>query len=164
MIMGTIQYSSRYSGLGKGVQTALEFLSRRKWLELPLGEHVVEPGLVYLELAEKTTTPSDTGLFQVHKKHIEIYTTEEGGDWYGYASIDNLNPVGTYDPHTDLAFYEGQGIYLQVPKGQFVLFFPEDAHKPWASFGGEKPRTLKTLTLKVMVEPGVKTGVLGGFE
>lgn len=147
MILGNLQYPSRYCGLGKGVQKALKFLVGRDLRLMPSGRHVIEENVIYMDLIETTTILPDSKLFEAHEKYIDLHLTLTGEEWYGYAPINNLTADGPYDPEKDILWYRGEGVYFRVPRGQFVLFFPEDAHKPCVSF--EEPGVIKKLVVKI---------------
>ena len=148
MILGTLLYPSRYSGLGRRVRMGLEYLAGQKdLLSLPLGRIPLEDDDLYVDVFQAETVQHDAKLFEAHERFVDIHVTLEGQEWYGYAPINNLKLGEPYSAEKDAAFYRGEGVYFQVPKGQFVLFFPEDAHKPLVSFGPLE--TVKKLVVKV---------------
>ena len=147
MILGTLQYPSRYCGLGEGVQKALRFLDVNDPSQLTLGRHVIEPEAISMEVAETTTVPHYSKLFEAHEKYVDIHLTLSGEEWYGYAPINNLTRASDYDAANDQVWYKGEGVYFRIPVGQFALFFPEDAHKPCISF--KEPDLIKKLVVKI---------------
>jgi YhcH/YjgK/YiaL family protein len=45
-------------------------------------------------------------------------------------------PAGTYDPGRDIEFFTDRpDVWIPVKPGQFVVFFPEDAHAPLVGAG-----------------------------
>ncbi|NLL36590.1 MAG: DUF386 domain-containing protein [Fretibacterium sp.] len=150
MILGTLLYPSRYSGLGQGVRKGLDYLAGQSDLAtLSLGRTSLIGDEIYLDVFEAETVFHDAKLFEAHERFVDIHVTLEGQEWYGYAPTNNLTLDIPYSPEKDTAFYRGEGVYFQVPKGQFVLFFPEDAHKPLISF--ETKGIVKKLILKVKI-------------
>ncbi len=147
MILGTLQYTSRYGGLGDGVQKALKFLASHELWNLPLGRYVIEGDSVFMEILETSTVVHNSKLFEAHQKYIDLHLTLLGEEWYGYAPINNLVIAEQYDDQKDLAWYKGEGVYFQVPQGQFVLFFPEDAHKPCITF--KESTVIRKLIVKI---------------
>ncbi len=134
MILGTLQYPSRYCGLGAGVQKALKFLTGCDLPALSPGRFDIAGDDIYMDLMETITVSPDTKLFEAHERYIDIHLTLSGEEWYGYAPVNNLKVSEEYDPARDIAWYKGEGVYFRVPKGQFALFFPEDSHKPCVTF------------------------------
>ena len=54
-----------------------------------------------------------------------------------------------YDPKIDCAFYSGDGNKAVLKQGEFMVFFPQDAHKPCVM--SEENRSRKVV-VKVMLE------------
>ena len=65
MILGTIQYPSRYGGLGPGVKTGLKYLAEHDLSTLPLGRHVIDGDNIFFDVSEVTTMPANATLFEV---------------------------------------------------------------------------------------------------
>lgn len=147
MILGTIQYPSRYGGLGRGVKMGLKYLAERDLQALPLGRHVIDGDDVFFDVVEAATSAPDAVLFEAHRRYLDIHVTLRGTEWFGYAMVSNLQEVEPYSEEHDVARYSGTGLYLQAPPGHFILFMPEDAHKPKICF--QEPGLIRKLVLKV---------------
>ena len=147
MILGTIQYPSRYSGLGPRVRAGLTYLAEHDLSALPLGRQVIDGEDIFLTVLEVTTTPPGEALFEAHRSYLDIHVTLSGVEWFGHAIISSLKEVKPYSEERDVAFYSGEGVYLQAPPGRFALFMPEDAHKPSVTF--QEPALIRKLVLKV---------------
>ncbi|MBQ9565637.1 MAG: YhcH/YjgK/YiaL family protein [Synergistaceae bacterium] len=148
MILGTIRYPSRYGGLGQGVKAGLKYLAEHDLSALPLGRHVIDGDTVFFDVAEAMTTAAgETPLFEAHRRYLDIHVTISGEEWFGYAMVSTLEEAEPYDQETDVARYRGEGVYLQAPPGHFILFMPEDAHKPKIYF--KEAGLVRKLVLKV---------------
>lgn len=147
MILGTLQYPSRYGGLGEKVERTLHFLASADFAGMRTGRYPIEGDSVFMDLMETTTVLHDSRLFEAHRKYVDIHLTLEGEEWYGYAPLNNLALEKDYDKETDIAWYGGEGVYFLVPRGQFILFFPEDAHKPCITF--KEPGTIRKVVVKI---------------
>ena len=147
MILGTIRYPSRYSGLGPRVEAGLTYLAENDLSALPLGRHVIDGDDVFLDVLETMTVPASDALFEAHRSHLDIHVTLSGEEWFGHAIISSLEEVEPYSEERDVAFYRGEGVYLQAPAGRFALFMPDDAHKPSVTF--KEPSLIRKLVLKV---------------
>lgn len=149
MILGTLQYPSRYCGLGEGVQKALKFVLEKDLATLSPGKYSIDGDSIVMEVIEVDTVQHDAKLFEAHQRYIDIHLTLSGEEWYGYVPINNLMPAGEYDIERDISWYKGEGVYFQVPRGQFVLFFPEDGHKPGITFTHSEQ--IKKLVIKIEI-------------
>jgi YhcH/YjgK/YiaL family protein len=147
--MGTLQYPSRYSGLGIRVQAALKFLMAQDLSTLAPDWYSIDGDDVRMNIVEMETILHDSRLFEAHEKYIDLHLTLSGEEWYGYAPVNNLKAAGEYDSQTDMTLYGGEGVYFQIPQGQFVLFFPEDSHKPGVTFG--TPAPIRKLVVKIKI-------------
>ncbi len=149
MILGTIQYPSRYSGLGEGVRLGIQYMAEHDLSSIPLGKYQIDGGNVYFEVCEIETAESEKKSFEAHKNHIDIHITLEGEEWFGYAPVKDMKDAKEYNAEKDTALYDGEGVYLQAPKGQFILFMPEDAHKPGVYF--HQQGRVKKIIIKVKI-------------
>ena len=147
MILGTIQYPSRYGGLGPGVKTGLKYLAEHDLSTLSLGRHVIDGDNIFFDVSEVTAIPASAALFEAHRRYLDIHVTLSGEEWFGHAMVKNLEEVEPYLEEKDVAYYKGDGVYLQAPPGHFVLFMPEDAHKPRVFF--KEAGLVRKLVLKV---------------
>ena len=93
-----------------------------------------------------TKAPGDA-LFEAHRQYLDIHITLSGEEWFGHALISSLQEEKPYSIERDVAFYSGEGVYLQAPAGHFALFMPEDAHKPGVYF--KEAGLIRKLVLKV---------------
>ena len=149
MVLGNLQYPSRYAGLGSGVLQGLKFLAENDLMKIPIGKHYIDGENIFFEISEFQSVPVEEKLFEAHKKYIDIQITLSGEEWYGHAIVSLLNEVKPYSPEKDVVFYSGQGVYLQTPPGHFILFMPEDAHKPGVFFKNQG--LVKKVVMKVKI-------------
>ena len=149
MIIGTLNNSSYYVGFGERVVQAVQYFIEHDPQTLPLGKNFIDGDNIYYEVSEVETVKADKKLFETHKKFIDIQMTLSGEEWYGYNSVENLKEEIPYNPEKDAAFYSGEGEYFKIPKGQFVLFMPEDAHNPGVYF--EKQGRIRKIVIKIRI-------------
>ena len=151
MILGNLNYPSRYGGLGTRVLTGLKFLSEHAgdFKNMPAGHYEIDADNIFYEVSEFYTVPAQAKFFEAHRKYIDIQVTISGEEWYGHAIVSLLREEQKYSDDKDIAFYSGEGVYLQTPPGHFILFMPEDAHKPGVFF--QKRELVKKIVMKVKI-------------
>ena len=150
MILGNLKHPSHYSGLGERVVKALQFMNDHDPATLPLGKNFIDGETIYFEVSEIESARPDQKLFEAHKKYLDIHITLEGEEFFGQAMLNTMTrEAKPYNPEKDSAYYEGEGFYLQAPKGHFVLFLPEDAHKPGVFFN--KQGRIKKIVMKIKI-------------
>ena len=157
MILGTVQFPTRYGGLGEGVKRGLAWLAERDLNALEPGRYEIDGDKIFVKVSEVMTKAPAEALFEAHRRYIDIHITLSGEEWFGHAILNSnqdvaaphLEEVTPYNEAKDVAFYKGDGVYMQAPPGHFVLFMPEDAHKPSVYF--KEPGLIKKLVLKVLI-------------
>lgn len=147
MILGTIQYPSRYGGLGEGVRLGLKYLAEHDLNAIAPGRHDIDGSNIFLEASEITASEPSRDMFEAHRKYLDIHVTLSGEEWFGHGMIAHMQEARPYDPETDTAYYTGEGLYLQSPPGHFILFMPEDAHKSGVYF--RQQGLIRKIVLKV---------------
>ena len=74
-----------------------------------------------------------------------------GKETFGVKATTNCtNPIDEFDTERDILFYEDTPTeYITLNKGEFIIFFPDDAHAPCIN---TTDNHLK-LIVKISVEP-----------
>lgn len=86
-------------------------------------------------------------MLEAHDRYIDIQIVLSGSETYGFAARGALQRVSPdSDQSRDLVFYEDP-IENMVPvnPGQFVIFFPSDAHAPLIGHGMVRKAIIKVL-------------------
>jgi YhcH/YjgK/YiaL family protein len=95
------------------------------------------------------TKPLAEGKWESHRKYIDVQYVEEGVERIGWTPVAGLTVTEPYDEAKDIAFYQGDGDFVTVPAGSFVILFPDDAHMPGIAV--DKPSPVKKVVVKVRV-------------
>jgi YhcH/YjgK/YiaL family protein len=106
------------------------------------------PG-IYLLIQDYKAKPKAETRWEAHNKHVDIQFIMRGAEAMGHAFRPTLNVEETYDPENDVAFYTGSGNLFRVDQGMFVIFFPQDAHRPGRMIGG--PTAVRKVVVKIPV-------------
>jgi YhcH/YjgK/YiaL family protein len=79
-----------------------------------------------------TGKDADTAKMETHKNYIDIQIAIFQDEQMGYTPTLNLTqPRDAYNDVKDVTFYFDKAeTMLQVKKGKFAIFFPEDGHQP----------------------------------
>ena len=85
------------------------------------------PGGAYAMVQEFESQPIGEEKFEAHRRFIDIQYVASGEEIMYYAEAGQLTP-GEYHPDRDYMDLEGSGLALHVHAGEFVIFFPQDAH------------------------------------
>lgn len=89
------------------------------------------------------------GWYETHDQYIDIQYMAEGTELVYIADRGELAKRGEYDSVEDAQFYEDDKLESRFvfKAGSFVIFFPDDAHKPSMVMG--EPTNARKIVLKV---------------
>ena len=129
MIVDNLNLAELYEGLHKDFKAVFEVL--RKMLAGEITEKVVlDEGNVWVNPPAKTTIAPAPRFYEAHRDFIDIHCILTGAETFGYANIDRLETVKTYDQADDYLLLDGKGNTLTLNAGDFCITFPQDAHLP----------------------------------
>ncbi len=71
-------------------------------------------------------------LLETHKKYVDLQYVISGKEKIGWKFLDKSFKIcKKYNPKQDIAFFSNRpDTYIRLKKGEFAIFFPEDAHAP----------------------------------
>jgi YhcH/YjgK/YiaL family protein len=75
--------------------------------------------------------------FESHRRYVDIQYTLSGEDLIGWKPVAQCtNDQEPFDVVKDVGYYvDRPELWIPVPTGTFVVFFPEDAHAPMGGTG-----------------------------
>lgn len=139
MILDSLASSQRYEALGPRFARAFQWLRSAKPSELPEGRIDLDGDDLSVWVYRDQTKALGRTKWEAHRRYADIQYIAEGREAMFWESLDRTVP-GLYDPEKDFLPLEAEGwVDLEVPAGQFVVFFPEDAHRPGIEIPGVEP-------------------------
>ena len=127
MICDTLQHLTRYKGLCKNLDTAIDYLLTHDPASLPLGRTEVDGENVFINVMEADLSPDSTRL-EYHKKYADLQIDLTGGEGWGYTDLPG-EEAGEFTG--DIGFRTSpDAVSGTLGEGRFVLFFPGELHKP----------------------------------
>lgn len=151
MIVDRLDNAALYFGLGERIAVALKYLKDNDCTKLPVGKIPIQGEQVFAIVQDNITKPRAQGLWESHRKYIDVQFVAAGIEEMGIANILTLTVNKPYDEKTDCALYLGNGSFVTVPTGSFTVFFPEDGHIPGSAIN-DKPSAVRKVVVKVAVE------------
>ena len=150
MEFGTIGNEYKYDLTNPAFKTAFAFLHRDDLGTLPEGWIELGNG-ARASVQHYTTMDPATLSFETHEKFFDIQYLVEGIELLGICTRQGLVVKTPYDTENDVTFYEDPDYAGQVllRGGDYVVFAPEDAHKPRCLAGS--PLAVKKIVVKVPV-------------
>jgi YhcH/YjgK/YiaL family protein len=130
---------------------AFQFLSGADLKNMPLGKQELEGKHLFASIDEYTTKDKENTRYESHKKYIDIQYIIQGEEMMGVSKLDKLKVTEPYNPETDLAFYSYEGgNYVTATPDNFVVFFPEDGHRPMMEASVNSK--VKKIVVKILIE------------
>lgn len=148
MILDTIQNASRYLSLSGNFKDAFKFLQRTDLRELALGRHEINGEMIYASISRGPGRSRQEGRLETHVSYIDIQMVLTGTEEMGWKPRSTCEqPTGAYDERKDIQFFSDlPDTWFSMRPGQFVVFFPEDAHMPMIS-----PDEIHKVVIKIKV-------------
>ncbi len=144
MIVGKIKDIEMYKGLSKNLDLAIDEIVKGNYKVNPvLGRNEVAGDDVFFSYQElEATKDYEEGLYETHKKYIDIQIPIEGIENYGVLLEDKeLTPLDEFDYEKDFCLFkekEISTIFTLTPE-DFIIFFPGEPHMPCLKVGEKTP-------------------------
>lgn len=129
MIIDHIRNASLYYVLGPRIEAALRYLESNDFNAMEPGRYEIGEGC-YALVQQYTTGPRETKCWEAHRKYIDVQFVANGIEQMGYANLQALSISADYDDNNDAAFFTGEGSFVGMSSGTFIVLLPEDAHMP----------------------------------
>ena len=149
MVIDSIKRFRLYEGMHPLFSKAFAFLESYLEEPKPVGKYEIL-GDDLFALVQKYDTKTD-GKMEAHDKYIDIQFVAKGEEKVLWAERDALAMVTPFAEGKDAAFFEDgdRPASLILCEGDFVIFYPNDAHKP--ALAVTTPTAVDKIVLKVKV-------------
>ncbi len=143
MIIDTLDNLGCYIPLNPLIAEVVAFMKSHDLQTLPLGVHAIAGDDAYVNIQTAKGKAESEAVVEYHRKMTDIQVPLDDGERYGYTPLADL-PAAGFDEGKDLALLPGirPQTVVDVRKGQFVLFTPQDGHAPCIS---ERPSFRKAI-------------------
>lgn len=148
MIADTLNNALLYRGLSPRIALAFDYLRDTDCQRVATGTFEIDGRQVYAIVQEYTTLERTQGTWEAHRRHIDLQYVVEGTERIGYAHRNRLTP-GQYAQERDLLPLSGDGDFLTLGPGGFMLLFPDDAHMPRIAVA--TPALVRKVVVKIVL-------------
>ena len=148
MIIDQLKRADAYKGMGPRLGMAFDFLRTGGLATASLGRHEIRGDEVYALVQEYQTKAKAAGKWEAHRRYIDVQYVVSGEELIGYADIERQKP-GAYDEGKDFMLLEGDGDFLLVRSGTFMILGPQDSHMPGIAVATAAP--VRKVVVKVRV-------------
>ena len=148
MIIDYIENCKKYSFFHKRFNKAFDYILNTDFEKLPCGRYEIDGNNLYANVEEyETKTISNP---EYHKKYIDIQLLAYGEEFIGYCPKSELIINEGYNEEKDLGSGEGIVDFINLKKGQFMIFTPDDAHQPCMM--SKNKQKVKKVVVKVRID------------
>ena len=149
MIRDLTSNVARYLGLNDALAAALREIGAGVEARPP-GRYAL-PGGAYALVQAYDTRPAAGGAWERHRRFADVQVILEGAETFGHAAR-RLERRTAYDAAADVEFFDADGDFTTLEAGEFVVFFPGEAHMPCLHADAARPAPVRKLVLKVPVD------------
>lgn len=96
------------------------------------------------------TTKKDAD-FEAHRNYIDIQYMISGEELIGVTDYGQCSTTVPYSSDKDIEFLSGSGDYHMLKQGEFMVLYPNDAHKPSVSIDKNNPSRVRKAVVKVKI-------------
>jgi YhcH/YjgK/YiaL family protein len=145
MIIDNLANAAKYNCLHPLFEKAFAYMRELNPETVETGSVEIEGTRLRASIVETTLKPEDAARLEAHKKFIDIQMPLTKAETFGWKSLSSLSSSQTgYDEANDIEFFTDKpSALITVLPGEFVIFFPEDAHAPLIGEGLTKKIILK---------------------
>lgn len=100
---------------------------------LPDGEYAIsERDDMYASIMSASTSSASQGIFEVHRKYIDVHYCISGGETIGHSPTGQLKEKTVFDIEKDYQLFHPSEPHktVHMTPGSFAIFFPGELHMP----------------------------------
>ena len=127
MIKDKIENYTKYNDIDTNIKKWLIFLASADFSEMSDGKHIIDDKN-YINI--QTYQTKETSDYEAHRDYIDIQYIIKGKERIGVQPYNLCEPKIPYDKEKDIEFLTGEDDFIEMNEGDFMVLYPEDAHKP----------------------------------
>ena len=150
MITDHIDHLKRYSV--PKADAILKFIADHDCAHLPDGEMEIEGRELFVRIMSYTPKPAGENRFELHRVYADVQYVVSGAEIMQTTRMKDLTPLAEYDSQGDYHFFKTSAATTEVivEAGEFVVFYPQQPHRPSCSYAGYQGM-VKKLVFKVKI-------------
>ena len=148
MIIDSLKNTERYEYLNPLFKKAFDYVKTLDIASFVAGKIELDGKNLFVNANATVLKKKEDAPLETHIEYIDIQIPLDVAESYGWKDIEKCTSISSpYDSEKDLAFYSDKPTtYFTLQPGEFVIFFPEDAHAPCVGEG-----EIKKLIIKVKI-------------
>lgn len=149
MIVGNIHHLQ--SWLPEELRQAIEYIKANVTEATEKGKHEIDGSRLFYLISEDMTEPFEKRRAEYHARYLDIQIVLKGQEGMTFSVLPVGKPDTDWLADKDIAFLaEGeQEKTLILNEGDFVVFYPQEVHKPLCAVG--TPAPVRKAVVKLLV-------------
>lgn len=152
MIFDRLENHSLYP-FGEAWETAFDFL-KTVTPEMEDKKYTLQGDDLFAGVSSYNTKARNAAKLETHRKYVDIQVLISGSEIFEVFQKQELTVSEPYNPEKDAEFYQVPAepcAQITMNPGQFIVFFPEDAHMP-CLMTGNMPGPVKKVVIKLAAD------------
>ncbi len=134
MILANLNDSNRIENLHPLFKELFDYVKSHDILHAPLGRIEIKGDELSINNSEPECKSKEEQVLELHHQYIDVQILLEGKETMGWKATEELDPSNEVSPYNEKDDYalskDTPTTYFEIHPGQFVIFYPEDAHAP----------------------------------
>ena len=149
MIVGNIHHLQ--SWLPEELRQAIEYIKANVTETTEKGKHEIDGSRLFYLISEDMTEPFEKRRAEYHARYLDMQIVLKGQEGMTFSVLPAGKPDTDWLADKDIAFLaEGeQEKTLILNEGDFVVFYPQEVHKPLCAVGAPAP--VRKAVVKLLV-------------
>ena len=149
MIKDKLTNAECYYSLSNNLRKGFLWLKENNLETLEDGKYEIDGDRIFANVQSYET--KDDAPYEAHKKYIDIQYMINGEESVGVVDYNDCVTAEVYNDEKDVEFLEciKNDFYQVLRKGEFLIFYPQDVHKPSLKIDNNK--SVKKVIVKVMI-------------
>ena len=150
MIIDRLDKWERYFRNSRRFSAAFNYLLNTIKNKVNDGCYKIEGNDLFANIDSYQTVNEHEKRFEAHRKYIDVQYIVKGTEAIYWLNVQDLTSETDYSYKDDIIFFnEADDCRLKLSEGFFVVFFPEDAHKPGCIW--QKVENVQKIVLKIKI-------------
>ena len=146
MICDSLKNCATYEAMHPAFKQAFAYLKTITPDNLPTDRVELDGDKLFAFSSSYETQPAEQRKIETHRNYLDVQYVVSGTEAMGYIPMEGLAVSEPYRP--DVEFYNtSEDILIPAPAGTFMIFFPQDAHRPGCTW--KEPSQVSKVIVKI---------------
>ena len=137
MIIDNLKNTELYENLHPLFKQAFDYIKSTDFSKAEIGKTELQGKDLFVMVSDSTLKNTEEAKLEVHDRYIDIQLPVSMPETYGWLGRSELkNEKAPMNNEKDIQFFSDKpSSYTLITPGNFVIFYPEDAHAPCVGEG-----------------------------